>query len=226
MLVELDKISKYYNIPGSQKRREVLDCISLQIKIGDSMAIVGPSGSGKSTLLNIIGTLDTPSSGMVRFKRDEINLMNEKQLAAIRSQHIGFVFQLHHLLPQLNLIENVLIPTIPLRKKGKSNEIREKAMELLESVKLADKVLQRPGQLSVGECQRAAVVRALINEPEIILADEPTGSLDQKSSEQIGELLANINVEKKIAIVIVTHSDKLAGKMKNIFRLENGKLMN
>jgi len=225
MLVELDKISKYYDIPGSQKKREVLDNISLQINAGDSMAIVGPSGSGKSTLLNIIGTLDPPSIGTVRFKGDEINLMNEKQLTAIRNQHIGFVFQLHHLLPQLNLIENVLVPTIPLRNNDKSKEVQERAMELLESVNLADKVLQRPGQLSVGECQRAAVVRALINEPEILLADEPTGSLDQKSSEQIGELLANINSEKKIAIVIVTHSDKLAGKMKNVFRLENGKLI-
>jgi len=225
MLVELEKISKHYEIPESQNKREVLDNISMKIQGGDSLAIIGPSGSGKSTLLNIIGTLDSPSTGTVRFNGSEINSLNEKQLAAIRNQHIGFVFQLHHLLPQLNLIENVLIPTIPLKNQDNSKNAQERAMELLHKVNLADKALQRPGTLSVGECQRAAVVRALINEPELILADEPTGSLDQKLSGQIGDLLAKINTEQKIAMIVVTHSEKLAKKMNTVFCLENGKLV-
>lgn len=225
MIVELDNISKYYEIPGSQNTREILKGVSLQVSTGDSLAVIGPSGSGKSTLLNILGTLDKPNSGSVRFGGKKIETLDEKQLAAIRNQHIGFVFQLHLLLPQLNLIENVLLPTLPLLNKEKDKKVEERAMELLESVNLEDKILQRPGQLSVGECQRAALVRALINEPELILADEPTGSLDQKTSEQIGDLLAKINADFKIAMVVVTHSEKLAGKMKHVLKLGSGKLI-
>ena len=148
MIVELDKISKYYEKPGTKNRREVLKEISLTINDNDSIAIIGPSGSGKSTLLNIIGTLDVPTSGVVRFNEKEVNSLQEKQLAAMRNQNIGFVFQLHHLLPQLNLIENVLVPVIPEKEKTKRKAAMARAMDLLDNVGLADKIHQRPGQFT------------------------------------------------------------------------------
>ncbi len=222
MIIELNKVGKSYINPGTNIQRDVLSDINLTVNNGDSLAIVGPSGSGKSTLLNIIGTLDVPSSGAVKFKGEDVTGFDEKRLAQIRNQSIGFVFQFHHLLPQLSLIENVLVPTIPLGGKASCKEVR--AMELLESVGLKDRIHQRPAQLSGGECQRAALVRALINEPEIILADEPTGSLDQDSAAQLGELLLDINKKHNVAIVVVTHSLTLAEKMKTIYRLSNGRL--
>ncbi|HAF28600.1 MAG TPA: ABC transporter [Bacteroidales bacterium] len=223
MIVELEKISKYYENNGLV-RRDVLNEISLSIKAGDSLAIVGPSGSGKSTLLNILGTLDLPSSGILKIKGKDIQQFTENQLAEIRNKNIGFIFQLHHLLPQLTLIENVLVPTIPLTDKNLKKTSMERAMNLLESVGMADKINQRPGQLSGGECQRAAVVRALINEPDLILADEPTGSLDQDSAEQLGELLTKINKEQNVAMVLVTHSIELAKRMDAIYKLDHGKI--
>jgi len=223
MIIELEKVSKYYENDGLV-RRDVLNEISLSIKAGDSIAIVGPSGSGKSTLLNILGTLDLPSSGILKLKDKVIQQFTENQLAEIRNKNIGFIFQLHHLLPQLTLIENVLVPTIPLDNKKLKKSSMERAMSLLESVGMVDKIHQRPGQLSGGECQRAAVVRALINEPDLILADEPTGSLDQDSAEQLGELLSQINKEQNVAIVLVTHSIELAKKMDAIYKLDHGKI--
>ncbi|MBC8485239.1 MAG: ABC transporter ATP-binding protein [Bacteroidetes bacterium] len=224
MKIVLNNITKIYEIPGSQNQREVLKNISLTVNPADSIAIVGPSGSGKSTLLNILGTLDRPSSGNVLFDDKELYSMNENQLAHIRNNNIGFVFQVHHLLPQLTLLENVLVPVIPQKDKMKRKLAKAKAMELIEFVGLTDKITQRPGQMSVGECQRTAVVRALINEPEILLADEPTGSLDQETAEQLGELLQEINSKQNIATVVVTHSEKLAKKMSRIYKLINGEL--
>lgn len=225
MIIELNKISKHYEIAGSSNKREVLNDVSLQIKTGDSIAIVGPSGSGKSTLLNIIGTLDRPTSGSVFFDEKDMLTFDDNQLAKIRNTKIGFVFQVHHLLPQLNLLENVLVPVIPIQDKSKRNEANDRAMDLIDFVGLTDKINQRPGQMSVGECQRTAVVRALINEPEILLADEPTGSLDQESAEQLGMLLQDINSKQNIATVVVTHSEKLANKMNKIYKITNGKLV-
>ena len=224
MIVELDKISKYYENEGVITRRNVLNEISLVINPGDALSIVGPSGSGKSTLLNILGTLDLPTSGVVKIKGKNILDFNEKQLAEIRNNNIGFIFQLHHLLPQLTLLENVLVPTIPQKDKSIKKSATERAMNLLDSVGLVDKIHKRPGQLSGGECQRATVVRALINEPDLVLADEPTGSLDQDSAEQLGELLSDINKKHNVAMVIVTHSLDLAKKMDKIYKLDHGKL--
>ncbi|MFC2151734.1 ABC transporter ATP-binding protein [Bacteroidota bacterium] len=224
MIVELDKISKYYENNGVITRRDVLNEISLTIKAGDSISIVGPSGSGKSTLLNILGTLDLPTSGILRIKEKDVKQFTENQLATLRNKNIGFVFQLHHLLPQLTLIENILVPTIPLNNKTNKKMTLERAKDLLQSVGMADKIHQRPGQLSGGECQRAAVVRALINEPDLILADEPTGSLDQDSAEQLGELLSEINKKQNVAMVLVTHSLELAKRMDTIYKLDHGKL--
>jgi ABC-type lipoprotein export system ATPase subunit len=189
------------------------------------MAIVGPSGSGKSTLLNIMGTLDAPSSGKVWMNQTEITTLSEPKLAEIRNQKIGFIFQMHHLLPQLNLIDNVLIPTIPQKDNVKKKAAVARAKELLHTVGLSDKVHQLPGQLSVGECQRAAVVRALINQPELILADEPTGSLDHDNSLILGELLSKIQKDYSLSIVVVTHSPELASLMGTIYKLTNGKLI-
>ena len=225
MILELKSISKYYENGSAGNKRQVLDDISLKINTGDALAIIGPSGSGKSTLLNIIGTLDKPSSGSVFFNNQGIDSLNEAELANIRNQHIGFVFQKHYLLPQLNLLENVLVPAIPLRDKQKRRLIHSRTMDLLESVGLADKLNQLPGQLSVGECQRAAVVRALVNGPGLILADEPTGSLDHDAAMVLGELLMKIKKDNPVAIIVVTHSPELAGTMDKAYKLINGKLI-
>lgn len=198
--------------------------IDLSINPGDAVSIMGPSGSGKSTLLNIIGTLNIPSTGKVMYDGKELTGFDDIQLASLRNNHIGFVFQMHHLLPQLSLIENVLVPVIAQKSKEKMIEAKKRASNLLEFVGLIDHIHQKPGQMSVGECQRTAVVRALINEPEFLLADEPTGSLDQESAEQIGELLKDINKKQNIATVIVSHSENLAKKMDRVYNLVNGKL--
>lgn len=224
MIIELSNITKCFVNPGTDIHREVLSGIDLKIKSKDLISIVGPSGSGKSTLLNIMGTIDAPTSGKVLFKGQDVSLFNERQLSEVRNKSIGFVFQFHHLIPQLSLIENVLVPTIPLQTKLNTKGLISRAMELLDSVGLVDRINQRPGQLSGGECQRAALVRALINQPELILADEPTGSLDQDSAYQLGELLLEINRNHNVAMVIVTHSLTLAEKTSTMFRLSKGKL--
>lgn len=225
MKIELLNITKAYKNSVSLNSRKVLEEISLIINSGDSIAVVGPSGCGKSSLLNIIGTLDKPSSGKISFNAEDIANMNEPEIADLRNRKIGFVFQLHHLLPQLNLLENVLLPAMILKDKNLKESAHSRAMELLEYVGLTDKISQFPAQLSGGECQRAAVVRALVNKPEIILADEPTGSLDQESAEQIGNLLSKINADQKVSLVLVTHSMDLANKMNVIYKLNNGKLI-
>ncbi len=224
MIIELDNITKTYINGGAGIKREVLKGISLSVEKGGVLSIVGPSGSGKSTLLNIIGTLDKASSGNMKLDDKDISQFNDNQLAELRNQKIGFIFQSHHLLPQLNILENVLVPTIPLKDKKLKELSMERALSLLEYVGLKDRMHQLPGQLSGGEAQRTAVVRALINEPEIILADEPTGSLDLDSAEMIGELLSKINKEKNVALIVVTHSLSLANRIGNIYSITNGLL--
>lgn len=225
MIVKLDKITKYYQNSGSADKRIILDDLSLAIAKGESIAIVGPSGSGKSTLLNVISSLDICNSGSMIFDGQDLSKLNEKELANFRNQNLGFVFQSHHLLPQLNLIENVLLPFIPVKDKKLKKEAEKRALELLDFVGLSKQIHQRPGQMSGGECQRTAVVRALIHQPNLILADEPTGSLDKKSAEQLGDLLVDINEKQAVSLVVVTHSMDLAKKMKKIYQLENGKLI-
>jgi lipoprotein-releasing system ATP-binding protein len=224
MLLELKNISKVYVRPGTEIKNEVFNDISLQIEIGETIAIVGPSGSGKSTLLNIMGSLDKPSSGSVIFNGSDITSYNDIQMAQFRNLQIGFVFQLHHLLPQLNLLENVLLPVLPQKDKSRQQAAKERAMQLIERVGLKDQIYQRPSQLSGGECQRTALVRALINQPKLLLADEPTGSLDHENAVEMIKLLMEINKEQGVAIVLVTHSLELAGKMQKVFTLRNGKL--
>ena len=225
MLAELSQITKYYEQQGSSVRNHVLQEVSLKIANNERIAIVGPSGSGKSTLLNILGTLDKPSSGKVFLNGDSIDEMPEIRLAEIRNSFIGFVFQMHHLLPQLTLLENVLLPLLPQKDKNILKSAHERALHLIDRVGLSEHMHQFPAQLSVGECQRTAVVRALINQPRLLLADEPTGSLDAANADQLATLLTELNREQNVALVIVTHSMELAAKMDKIYQLREGRLV-
>ena len=225
MLAELSQITKYYEQQGSSVRNHVLQEVSLKIAKNERIAIVGPSGSGKSTLLNILGTLDKPSSGKVFLNGDSIDGMPEIRLAEIRNSFIGFVFQMHHLLPQLTLLENVLLPLLPQKDKNILKSAHERAMHLIDRVGLSEHMHQFPAQLSVGECQRTAVVRALINQPRLLLADEPTGSLDAANANQLATLLTELNHEQNVALVLVTHSMELASRMDKIYQLHEGGLV-
>lgn len=224
MFLAVENISKRYPSAGAEGR-EVLSRLSLQAEAGESVAIVGPSGSGKTTLLNIIGTLDRPDEGRVLFREEDVTHFSEGQLAAFRNREIGFVFQQHHLLPQCTLLENILIPTIPLKDARRKEESIRRGEELLKRVGIWEQRHQKPGELSGGECQRAAVVRALINSPALLLADEPTGALDQKNSGLLAELLFELNRTDKVALILVTHDLRLAARAKRVFLLENGRLI-
>jgi len=224
MLAELIKISKYYQLPGTSNQNMVLDQVSLSIRENETIAIIGPSGSGKSTLLNLLGTLDQPSSGKILLNGKEAGVMDDNNLADIRTRFIGHVFQLHYLLPQLTLLENVLLPLLARKDKPDYLVIQKRALELIERVGLSDRIHQFPYSMSVGECQRTAVVRALINQPRLLLADEPTGSLDAENADQLGKLLVELNREQQIALVVVTHSTDLAILMQTKYRLSSGKL--
>ncbi len=220
--IKLTRVSKSYNMPGNDKNSPVLNDLSLEITAGESIAITGPSGCGKSTLLNIIGTLDKADSGTVELNGRNISRLNDTESAAIRSREVGFVFQLHHLLPQCTVLENILIPTLPTA--ASNDPATDRAEGLLEQVGLVDRMNHHPGQLSGGERQRVAVVRALINKPKILLADEPTGALDRLAAEQLALLLIELNKKEKITLVTVTHSEMLAAHMGRTLILEDGKL--
>jgi ABC-type lipoprotein export system ATPase subunit len=224
VLLELKNIEKIYDLPSGSASRKVLNNVSLQVSRGESIAVVGPSGSGKSTLLNIIGSLDKPTSGKVFLDGRDLSKCNESKLAEIRNKKMGFVFQLHHLLPQCTLLENVLIPTLVYNTEKHRSSVQKYAEELLERVNLTGLTDYRPGQLSGGEQQRVAVVRAMINRPQLILADEPTGSLDTAAADNLGQLLVELNKEKNVTLIVVTHSTKLAGYMDKIYNLTEGQL--
>jgi len=223
MLLKLDNVSKYYNNIDSSQPNYVLKDLTLEVNVGESLAVIGPSGSGKSTLLNIIGTLDRPSSGKVLLEGRDLSQLDDKQQARVRNHEIGFVFQLHHLLPQCTALENVLIPT--LADKSNKNDTESYAHDLLERVGLKDRISYRPGQLSGGECQRVAVVRALINHPKLLLADEPTGSLDHDNAVSLVQLLRELNQKETITLIMVTHSLELALLMSRIFELRDCRLV-
>ncbi len=223
-MLELVNVAKSYPSPGDTVGLCVLKDITLKVRKGQAIAIVGPSGCGKSTLLNIIGALDHPTSGRVLFDGKDLAGMNDIELAGIRNREIGFVFQLHHLLPQCTVIENVLVPTLAEKNRTKSSEAKERAVNLLERVGLKDWLLHRPGQLSGGQRQRVAVVRALINQPKLLLADEPTGSLDEHAAKNIAELLVELNRSEQVTVILATHSIKLAEHMGRVLELSNGML--
>ena len=234
-LLKLENITKRYDSLDSAAALTVLTEVSLEVQRGESLAIVGPSGSGKSTLLHIIGTLDRPTCGRVLLDGQDLNELDEPHLAAVRNRQVGFVFQAHYLLPQCTVLENVFVPTLAkanqAKKPGKdavervSNEPAEaRATRLLQRVGLGARLAHRPGQLSGGERQRAAVVRALINQPQLLLADEPTGSLDHASAQHLGQLLVDLNHEEGVTLIVVTHAPELAHRMSRVLELKDGRL--
>ncbi len=223
-MLELVHVAKTYPSPGNEEGVCVLKDIDLKVDEGKSLVIVGPSGSGKSTLLNIIGALDCPTQGRVLLGGKDLAGLDETELARIRNRQIGFVFQLHHLLPQCTVLENVLVPTLADNDRPPAEELHERATNLLERVGLKDFLLHRPGELSGGQRQRVAVVRALINKPRLLLADEPTGSLDKDASQNIGDLLVELNRSEQVTLIVVTHSLKLAERVGQVTELNNGLL--
>ena len=223
-MLELIDVAKNYESPGEKEGLCVLKDIRLKLDQGESVAVVGPSGSGKSTLLNIIGGLDRPSTGRVLFEGRDLADMDDVELAHLRNQDIGFVFQLHHLLAQCTVLENVLVPTLVDKDRSSRKEVHQRAVDLLGRVGLSEHLLHRPGELSGGQRQRVAVVRALINRPGLLLADEPTGSLDEASSKNIADLLVELNQSEKVALIVVTHSLGLAERIGTVMELNNGLL--
>jgi lipoprotein-releasing system ATP-binding protein len=205
MMLSVRNLDKEY--PTRSGPLSILRGVQLELQRGDALAIMGPSGSGKSTLLHILGTLDRPTRGEVKLEAVDPFTLNDTELAAFRNRRIGFVFQDHHLLPQCTVLENVLIPTLVSREAGDSEGY---AKELLKRVGLTERMNHRPAELSGGERQRVAVARSLIQKPLLILADEPTGNLDRKTAQQIGELLLNLHEQEKTILVVVTHSQELA----------------
>ena len=239
-LLELVNLTKRYAAAGNADGVDVLRGINLTAMPRETLAIVGPSGSGKSTLLQIIGTLDRPSSGGVLLEGKDLAELDEQQVAEVRSRQIGFIFQSHYLLPQCTVWENVLVPTLAnvlpaSRRKDHSagggagaaqHEAAEvRAKRLLKRVGLGERLHHRPGQLSGGERQRVAVVRALINQPQLLLADEPTGALDHASATSLGRLLVDLNREEGVTLIVVTHALELAKRMGRVLELQDGKLI-
>jgi lipoprotein-releasing system ATP-binding protein len=219
-MLRADRITKTFPTRGGELG--VLCGASLTLHRGQSAAILGPSGSGKSTFLNIVGTLESPTSGKVTLDDVDPFSLDERQLARFRSTRIGFVFQDHHLLPQLNVLENVLLPTLV----GDSDQsIVDRACSLLDRVGLADRLDHRPAELSGGERQRVAIARALVNRPSLLLADEPTGNLDRRTAESISELLLELHRTGQTMLIVVTHSDLLAAKFDRRLTVQEGALV-
>ncbi len=211
------------NIHKSFGQLEVLKGVSLRVKKGEIVSIVGPSGAGKTTLLQIMGTLDTPDKGTISIQGEEISTMNERKLSAFRNKHIGFVFQFHQLLPEFTALENVMIPAFIAGRKQKETE--EKALNLLELLGLKDRASHKPSELSGGEKQRVAVARALINDPDVILADEPSGSLDSKSKEELHKIIFNLREKLGQTFVIVTHDEELAKLTDRTINIIDGQIV-
>ena len=211
---------KTKDIHKSYGSLEVLKGIDLEIKKGEVISIVGASGAGKSTLLHLIGTLDRPSSGNIYFNNEEVSLLNDEKLSAFRNKHIGYVFQFHHLLPEFTALENVCIPAFIAGVKKK--EAVEKAKSLLDYLKLSDRLEHKPAELSGGEQQRVAVARALINDPSVVLADEPSGNLDSASAVELHELFFQLREKFKQTFVIVTHNDQLANMADRKITIRDG----
>lgn len=218
-MLEVENVSKEYSTPAGPLR--IVSEVSLSLPRGSAVSIMGPSGSGKSTLLYLLGALEPPSSGTITLSGQNPFLLNPKQLAAFRNQQIGFVFQDHCLLPQCSVIENVLTPTLVATPNG---DAPGRASELLKHVGLAERLDHRPAQLSGGEKQRVALARALIMKPRLLLCDEPTGNLDQKSAQVVADLLLDIHRESETILIVVTHSSELAARFPQRFELKNQRL--
>lgn len=219
-MLSIKNISKSYT-----QRGQVLTNLSLEVNEGESIAIMGPSGSGKSTLLNILGLLDKPDAGEIFFKGSPIDRFNDDESAAYRNKNIGFVFQDHLLLPHLTVKENIFLPLLAFKHISSELSDREEVIfNLMKKTGIFDLKDKYPSSISGGEAQRVAVVRSLANNPSILLADEPTGSLDSRNAENLGDMLHKMNMETGITLILATHSEELAKKMSRVFRLEDGKL--
>jgi len=224
-MLEAKNIHKtYYN---GNKELEVLKGIDLSIAKGKFVAIVGPSGAGKSTLLHILGGLDMPTQGEVIFQQRDIYSLSDAELAKIRNEKIGFVFQFYHLLSEFTVLENVLMPAlISHKQQANSSELRRRALELLENVGLSQRLTHFPNQLSGGEQQRVAIARALINRLSLLLCDEPTGNLDSQAGDEIVALVKKINQESQMTVILVTHNAELAKVADSVYHLRDGILVN
>ena len=223
--VELSNVSKNYQSPAGGEGVEVFSGINLTLDEGESAAIVGPSGSGKSTLLNVVGVLDKPSGGKVMVDGCEVTGLGSEGAAAFRNQTVGFVFQAHHLLPQCTVLENIMVPALAGHGNLTGDSLRKRAEELLEEVGLSHRMHHRPAEISGGEKQRAAVARALVNEPKLLLADEPTGSLDKANADRLTELLVTLHETRGLTLLAVTHSTAVASRMGATYRLDSGSLV-
>ncbi len=219
-IIQLKGVSRTYVM--GKETLAALDSVNLDIKEGEFLAIMGPSGSGKSTFANIIGGLDKPSAGTIIVDGEEINKLNDRKLSKYRNKKIGFVFQSFNLLPTYTALENVMVPLI---LSGESSKIRrQKAEDCLKSVGLDGRMDHKPNQLSGGERQRVSIARALVNDPQIIIADEPTGNLDSKKSEEIVALLKNMNRKKKITLIVITHDPNVAHEADRVVQMHDGKI--
>ena len=224
MIIEMDSVNKSYFDGDKGVRRDVLNEVSLRVSPGERISVIGHSGCGKSTLLNLMGILDVPDSGSIVINGKDTSRLSEKQAAAMRAMDIGFVFQLHHLLPQATVLENVTLPSLALPSRPDPKLVESRALDLLSKVGIAEHANQFPGTLSGGERQRAAVVRALINKPSLLLADEPTGALDSGHAEELAGLLLDLNSNEGIALIVVTHNDDVASKMDRRLTITSGRL--
>lgn len=224
-LLTVHGVMKQYQETADSAATDVLKGVDLTVEEGATVGIMGPSGSGKSTLLNIIGTLDRPTSGTVILAGKDLSTLSEYELAQVRSREVGLIFQLHHLLPQCSVLENVLVPTLAGGPEKRAEPAEKRAKRLLARVGLAERLGHRPAQLSGGERQRVAVVRALINEPRLLLADEPTGALDRRSADNLADLLVELNREEGVALIVSTHAPTLAERMGRVLELCDGRLV-
>ena len=220
-VLQLKNINKIY---GEKVKTQVLFDVNLEVEEGEFVSIIGQSGSGKSTMLNILGTLDSPTSGEVYINGNRTDKMSKDQLADVRNKDLGFIFQFHYLLPEFTVMENVLMPYMLLGKKI-TKEIRDRAEELLEIVNLSKVKNNKATDLSGGQQQRGAIARALINNPKIVLADEPTGNLDSKTTDDIYKLLRDINKKFNTTFVIITHDQKIADKADRVITVSDGKII-
>ena len=221
-MIKVQDVSKVYEMPGESLR--VLDGINFELAQGETASVVGPSGSGKTTLLNLLGALDRPTSGTIEIGGRDVARLSEEEAADFRNKALGFVFQHHHLLPQCTVLENVLIPRLAGGWDESAEVTTARAKELLGEVGLQERLGHFPYQLSGGERMSTAVARALVNEPDLGLADEPTGSLDAETTEKVADLLADLNREKGVTLIVVTHNADLARRMQTRFEIRSGEL--